>query len=47
LLLRNGARGRRHIDNVDARRKLDLARARAELRVLQEEKAKIMKDAPK
>jgi len=46
-LAAKGRAAKRHIENVDARRKLDLARARTELRVLREEKAKIMKDAPK
>jgi len=46
-LAAKGRAAKRRIENVDARRKLDLARARAELRVLRDEKAKIMKDAPK
>jgi hypothetical protein len=43
----NGAGARRKIDNEDARRKVKLAKARADLRVLREEKQKILAAAPK
>jgi hypothetical protein len=43
----NGAGARRKIDNNDAKRQVRLSKARAELRVLREEKQKILRAAPK